>query len=157
MDALEQFVLPCFWAFLACAGFAVVFNIHGLGILICCAGGALGWLSYLVMLDRGFNDFLSALAAGLVISAWSEAMARIRKCPVTGYLLVAFFPLVPGGGIYYAMDHAIRGEMTEFANTLMHTLEFSGALALGVFLVSSAMRMVTSAKIRRRTRHRGNG
>lgn len=149
MELWQQYVLPCFWAFLACAGFAVVFNIHGLGILICCAGGALGWLSYLLMLAWGGNDFLAALAAGVVISAWSEAMARLRKCPVTGYLLVAFFPLVPGGGIYYAMDHAIRGEMTEFAQTLMHTLEFSGALALGVFLVSSAMRMVTAAKMRK--------
>lgn len=149
MELWQQYVLPCFWAFLACAGFAVVFNIHGLGILICCAGGALGWLSYLLMLAWGGNDFLAALVAGVVISAWSEAMARLRKCPVTGYLLVAFFPLVPGGGIYYAMDHAIRGEMTEFAQTLMHTLEFSGALALGVFLVSSAMRMVTAAKMRK--------
>lgn len=151
---MREFGLPCLWAFLACAGFAIVFNIHGLGILICCAGGALGWLAYLVMLEWGFNDFLAALAAGIVISAWSEAMARIRKCPVTGYLLVAFFPLVPGGGIYYAMDHAIRGEMTEFANTLMHTLEFSGALALGVFLVSSAMRMVTAAKGRKLERQK---
>lgn len=154
MDILQEFALPCFWAFLACAGFAVAFNIHGVGILICCAGGALGWLSYLLALEWGLNDFLAALVAGIVISAWSEAMARLRKCPVTGYLLVAFFPLVPGGGIYYAMDHAIRGEMAEFANTLMHTLEFSGALALGVFLVSSAMRMTTAAKARKGRRGR---
>ncbi len=68
-------------------------------------------------------------------------MARLRKCPATGYLVVALFPLVPGGGIYYAMEHAIRGRTADFADTLVHTLEFSGALALGVLLVASAVRM----------------
>lgn len=141
MDLLTEFGLPCLWAFLACGAFAVLFNIHGGGILICGAGGALGWLVYLLGLRAGWSDAAAALPAGVAIAVWSEVMARARKCPATGYLVVALFPLVPGGGIYYAMDHAIRGRTAEFADTLVHTLEFSGALALGVLLVSSAVRM----------------
>ena len=30
-----DYVLPCLWAFLACVGFTLVFNIHGVGKLIC--------------------------------------------------------------------------------------------------------------------------
>ncbi len=141
MDLLTELALPCLWAFLACGGFAVTFNIHGGGVLICCVGGAVGWLVYLLGTRAGWGDMAAALLAGVTIAVWSEVMARVRKCPATGYLVVALFPLVPGGGIYYAMDHAIRGQTADFADTLVHTLAFSGALALGVLLVSSAVRM----------------
>ncbi|MEG2455552.1 MAG: threonine/serine exporter family protein [Oscillospiraceae bacterium] len=143
------YFLPCLWAFLACLGFCILFNIHGPGILICALGGALGWLCYLVCGLFFQNDLLQAFAAGLFISAWSEVMARIRKYPVTAYLLVAFFPLVPGGGIYYAMEYAIAGNIDQFITTLLHTLGFSGSLAVGVLLVSSCVRIYTNALKRR--------
>ena len=40
----SDYILPCLCAFLACVGFTLVFNIHGVGKLICGVGGALGWL-----------------------------------------------------------------------------------------------------------------
>ncbi len=152
-DIFFQYLLPCIWAFIACWGFCVLFNIHGGGIWICCGGGALGWMVYLVRHTLLGSDMAAGFFAGIAISLWSEIMARVRKCPVTGYLLVAFFPLVPGGGIYYAMEHAIMGEMGAFVDTLMHTLGFSGVLALGVLVVSSAVRMWNT----RQRRRRGNG
>lgn len=136
-----EYILPCFFAFWACFGFCVLFNIHGGGIWLCCCGGSLGWLVYLIACDLRLGSPVAALLAGVAISLWSEVMARVRKCPVTGYLLVAFFPLVPGGGIYYAMKFAVSGETRNFANTLMDTLGTAGALALGVLLVSSGVRM----------------
>lgn len=144
-----DYFLPAFWAFAACWGFCVLFNIHGNGIWICCCGGGLGWFVYLVMNAVTGSDMTAGFFAGIVISLWSEIMARVRKCPVTGYLLVAFFPLVPGGGVYYAMEYAIRGEQAAFADTLMHTLGFSGVLALGVLVVSSVLRMWTAARRKR--------
>lgn len=155
-QAVQAFALPCLWAFGACLAFSVIFNIHGLGMFICGAGGALGWLVYLLCSGPlALGDMISALLAGVAISAWSETMARLRKCPVTGYLLVAFFPLVPGGGIYYAMEFAIAGQTRNFGNTLMHTVEFAGALALGVLLVSSAVRMWRTVAERRREKRYG--
>lgn len=156
MELVNGYALPCLWAFGSCLAFAVIFNIHGLGMFICGAGGALGWLVYLLCDGPlGLGDMLAAVLAGVSVSAWSETMARLRKCPVTGYLLVAFFPLVPGGGIYYAMEFAIAGQTRNFGNTLMHTVEFAGALALGVLLVSSAVRMWRTVAERRRTRRNG--
>ena len=43
-----DYALPCICSFLACLGFTLVFNIHGVGKLICGVGGALGWLIYLL-------------------------------------------------------------------------------------------------------------
>ena len=50
MERLLEF-LPCVYAFVACAGFCVLFNIHGPGIFFCSLGGALGWLAYLLAKD----------------------------------------------------------------------------------------------------------
>ncbi len=120
------YLLPCVYAFLACIGFSMLFNIHGAGMLICAGGGALGWLCYLLTGPLVGNDIIQSFFAALVISAWSEVMARLRKCPVTSYLLVALFPLVPGGGIYYTMEHALNGDTELFLDTLMHTLGLAG-------------------------------
>lgn len=148
MSWLTDYLLPCFYAFVACAAFCVLHNIHA-GVLVCSLGGALGWLVYLLAAPLVHSDLMQSFLAALFISAYAETMARIRKCPVTGYLLVAFFPLVPGGGIYYTMEHAINGETDLFLAVGMHTLGLAGSLAVGVLLVSSFVRMLNAIRRRR--------
>jgi uncharacterized membrane protein YjjB (DUF3815 family) len=133
--------LPCFYAFAACIGFCVIFNIHGTGILICSFGGALGWLVYLLAMGLGGSVYLASFIAAMAISAYSEGMSRIRKCPVTGYLIVSFFPLVPGAGIYYAMDYCMKGQAAQGLEIGLQTLGIAGCLAVGVLLISTAVRM----------------
>lgn len=133
-----EYVLPCLCAFFACVGFTLIFNIHGTGKLIAGAGGALGWLVYLLAGSTIFAAFLAAASIGV----FAEIMSRVRRCPVTGYVLVALLPLVPGGGIYYAMRHCVTGETEAFLNTLLHTLGMAAALAVGAMLASSVFRAV---------------
>ena len=140
MGFVTEYLLPVLVACVASSGFAVIYNIHGPGILICALGGGLGWLTYLLSAPLG-SDIAQSLCAAIVIAAYSEIMARVRRCPVTGYLLVGIFPLVPGGGVYYTMEHAINGENTLFLDSFLHTLGVAGALAVGVLLVSSFVRM----------------
>ena len=78
-------------------------------------------------------------------------MARVRKCPATGYLLIAFITLVPGAGIYNMMDAALRGDTQDFLTTGLHTLSIAGSLAVGVLVVSSLVRMYSMLQHRRRT------
>lgn len=135
-------VFPILFAFLGCGGFFAIYNIHTLvGTLICAFGGALGWLTYLLTAPLLQSDIAQTLAAAIVISAYAEIMARLRKCPVTSYQLLALFPLVPGAGIYYTMEYAVGGDVTSFASSLLHVLGVAGALAVGVLIVSSAVRM----------------
>lgn len=125
MEVITSYLLPSLWAFCACVGFGLVYNIQGIGILICGLGAGLGWLSYLVMIRLGAGDIFAAFAAAVVISAYSELMARLRRCPVTGYLQVALLPLVPGAGIYHAMQYCVEGETGLFLSTLLHTFGFA--------------------------------
>lgn len=136
MELWSQYILPCLCAFAGCIGFTLVFNIHGPGKLIGGFGGALGWLVYLL----GGKTILAGFFAAAAISLFSEVMARIRRCPVTGYQLVALLPLVPGGGIYYAMRYCVAGETQAFLDMLLHTLGMAAALAAGGILASSAFR-----------------
>lgn len=79
---------------------------------------------------------------GAVISAiYSEIMARIRKYPAISYLVVAIFPLIPGAGVYYTMNHAVRGDMESFANQGTHTIAIAGLMAVGILLISTTVRL----------------
>lgn len=141
------YFLPCLWGFLACVGFCVILNIRTVsGMLICCCGGALGWLVYLIALLFGGSDLLGYFLAALAISAYAEIMARVRKCPVTGYLLISFLPLVPGAGIYYTMEYALQGDTQMFLNQGMHTLGLAGSLAVGVLVMSSLVRLILTIR-----------
>lgn len=141
---MRDVILPVFFAFVASGAFSVIYNIRGLGVLICAFGGGLAWFSYLLFAPLLQNEITQTFVAALVISVYAEVMARIRKYPVTGYQLVAILPLVPGGNIYYTMEHAINGEIDAFLSSLLHTMGLAGAIAVGVLLVSSAVRMWSS-------------
>ena len=150
---LSDYLVPCLSAFAACLGFCFIFNIRGPGMIVCAIGGGLSWLVYLLAGPlTGGSDLLQSFWAAVFLSAYSEGMARLRKTPVTGYLLVAFLPLVPGGGIYAMMEHALNGETDLFLSTGAHTLGIAGALAVGVLVVSSLVRMYTALRRRLRSK-----
>ena len=77
MELLQEFMLPCLWAFLACVGFGLVYNIHGVGILICGLGAALGWLVYLIVQRiPGSGSIVAAFAAA---AAMPRVLSRVDK------------------------------------------------------------------------------
>ena len=41
--------LPCLYAFLACIAFSIWYNVSLKRIPLTCLGGALGWLTYLML------------------------------------------------------------------------------------------------------------
>ena len=139
---LQEFFFPCLWAFVASVAFGLVYNIHGAGILICGLGGALGWLVYLAVQMLPAGDMLAAFTAAAAIAVFSECMARLRRCPVTGYLQVALLPLVPGSGIYYAMRYYVAGETDLFLSTLLNTFGMAASLAVGAMVASTVVRAV---------------
>ena len=132
--------LPSVWAFLACVPFGAVMNLHGKNLYLCSLGGAIGWFFYILSSPIN-NDILQYFIATVVISIYAEIMARILKIPVTGLLLVALLPMVPGGGIYYTMEYCVIGNNTMFIETGLHTLGIAGALAMGILFVSSFVRL----------------
>ncbi len=131
-------LLPCL---IGCFGFSILFNIHGAGSILCAIGGVITWLVYSLCIHFGCSDLTGYFWATIFSAAYSETMARVRKCPAIGYLVVGIFPLIPGAGVYYTMRHAVEGEMERFASQGMHTAAIAGIMAVAILLVSTTVRM----------------
>jgi uncharacterized membrane protein YjjP (DUF1212 family) len=136
--------------FVGCIGFSILFNIHGPGGLLCALGGMLTWLTYRLCLQMIGDDIASYFFATMVASLYSEIMARIRKYPAISYLVVSAFPLIPGAGVYYTMNYAVRSDMEHFASQGMHTVAIAGVMAVGILLVSTIVRLINLWLIRRK-------
>ncbi len=147
----HNIAIHCAAAFIACVGFALYFNIHGPDIAICGLGGVLAWITYLLLSRQGYNDLIGYFCGAIIASAYSEAMARIRKRPAISYLVIGIFPLIPGAGAYYTMNYAVQGNGDLFASQGMHTVAIAGIMALGILLVSTTVRIIT---VRRRNNYK---
>lgn len=139
----------CVFSFLGCLGFAILFNLHGPGALLCTLGGVLAWTVYLLVLQGGHSDILAFFWSAVFSSIYAESMARIRKYPAISYLVVAIFPMIPGAGAYYTMNYAVRGDMAAFANQGMHTAAIAGILAVGILLGTTLFRLFARWKQRK--------
>lgn len=138
--------LQCIFAFIGCVGFAILFNIHGPGGLLCALGGFLSWAVYCIAMEFGASDIIAYFWSALFASVYSELMARIRKYPAISYLVVSIFPMIPGAGVYYTMNHAVQGNTDLFASKGLHTAAIAGIMAVGILLGSTVFRMYSDWK-----------
>ena len=132
--------------FVGCYGFSILFNIHGKGMVLCVIGGAATWMIYLLCEELGLDIYTVNLYATIFAALYSEVMARVRRCPVTPYLVIAIFPLLPGAGVYYTMSLGLQGEMIEALRKGLETAGIAGSLAVGILLVSTVFRFMTARR-----------
>jgi uncharacterized membrane protein YjjP (DUF1212 family) len=132
------------FCFMACTGFFILFNIHGPGGLLCSLGGVITWIIYCLITEYTQDEILAYFWATVFASVYAEIMARIRKYPAISYLIVSIFPLIPGAGVYYTMDHAVHGDMAAFADRGMMTVAIAGVMAVGILLSSTIFRIWSS-------------
>ena len=148
---LRSIWIQCLGCMIACTGFSIIFNIHGPGVLLCALGGMLAWFVYAICLKLGAGEIVAYFWGAAFASAYAEIMARIRKYPATSYLVISIFPLIPGAGVYYTMEFAVKGQMDQFADKGMFTAAIAGVMAVGILLVSTAVRMWSTRKKRKTT------
>ena len=147
-DALHQPLwLHGIASMLGCIGFSILFNIHGPGGLLCSLGGFLTWMIYLLVVELTGNDLTGYFLATLFASIYAEVMARIRKYPAISYLVVSIFPLIPGAGVYFSLNFAVRGEMDAFAQQGMHTAAIAGIMAVAILLATTTVRIITTWRL----------
>ncbi len=127
--------------FVAVIGFSMVFNIHGVGILLCTLGSLVCWLSYWLSMRLGCGEILSNFIAGVVCAVYAESLARIRKSPAIGYLVAAIFPIIPGAGIYYTTWHLVTQDASLALERGWKTFAIAGVIAVGILIVSTIVRL----------------
>ena len=133
-------------SFIGCVGFAIYFNVHSWGVPLCSLGGALTWAAYLIAMELGCDIVGANFWAAVVAAIYSEVMARVRKYPALSYLVVSVFPLLPGAGIYYTMAYILQNNTEAAWAKGMQTAAISGVMAVGILLVSTAVRVYYTLK-----------
>jgi len=131
-------------SFVGCIGFFICFNIYGPGGFLCALGGLLTWVTYRITYTLLGDEIAAYFFATVTASLYSEIMARIRKYPAISYLVISIFPLIPGAGVYYTMTHAVRGDLASFATQGTHTVAIAGAMAVGILLSTTLVRIITA-------------
>ena len=69
-------------------------------------------------------------------------LARIKKAPVTVFLIAGILPTVPGAGIYRTVYYLIQGDQALSTHYLISTLHTAGAIALAIFITDSVVNLV---------------
>ncbi len=129
-----------------CVGFFILFNIRGSGGFLCALGGTFTWAAYCLTAHLGSSEIMCYFVAALVAAGYSEVMARVRKCPAISYLVISIFPLIPGASIYYTTNYFVSGNMSGFAAQGKHTIAIAGAIAVGILMISTVVRILNEFK-----------
>lgn len=125
-------ILDFLLTLLAIDAFSVLFCTPKEQRFFCALTGALGWISYQLLLRMGSNFVFASLLASFHITFLSRLFAALRQTPVTVYLMPGILPLVPGAGIYYTSYYLIMQEMQVCAAKGVETFQIAGAIVLGI-------------------------
>ena len=129
-------------------GFGILYHIRGKKLLLATLAGILGWAAYHAAGAFGLSESLRYLVAAAAVTGYSEIFARVEKTPTTTFLAPGVIPLVPGGGLYYSMNYAMKEEWPLFAETALNTLELAAFIAIGIIVVTSVSRIFSAVWIK---------
>ncbi len=103
--------------------------------------GAVGWLVYLLLGKAGCSTVASMFLAALVVAMISHSFARLKKTPVTLFLIAGILPLVPGVGMYRIVYNLITNNNSLAGYYFSETMQIAGMIALAIFIMDTIFRM----------------
>ncbi len=127
--------------FVGSLGFAVLFNIRGMRLVVAALGGFLSWTLFLLLSRCITSDPVNYFVVAFALSLYAEIMARVMKTPTTTFITTSLIPLIPGGSLYYTMAYAFESDMAKFLSKAIYTLQLAAALALGIILATTLTKM----------------
>jgi uncharacterized membrane protein YjjB (DUF3815 family) len=139
-------LLRSLYALIGSLGFSILFNVKGKDIIFGALGGGIAWLSYEMINTQGISTSTSLFIATAIVSAYAEIMARLRKQPVTIFVISSIIPLVPGSGMYYTTYESVKGNFSQSLTIGIETLFNAGAIAVAIVLVSSISKIIINRK-----------
>ncbi len=150
----ENEIIQIISGFLGAIGFSVIFNVRGKKMLVASLGAILSWGIFVLLGCIIPSEPVRYFIVAMIISLYSEIMARILKTPTTTFHMTALIPLVPGASLYYTMVSAFEGDFEAFGEKALHTIGLMAALALGIIIVSAITKIVVNILSASRKRKR---
>ncbi|WP_124066043.1 threonine/serine exporter family protein [Clostridium sp. E02] len=135
-------ILQTIGAFLAVISFSLILELPKKHLLLAGGIGAVGWLSYLLVVAAVGSVTTAAFISSLFVALSSHLSARIFKVPVTVFLVAGILPSVPGASIYRCVSYMIQNNTDLSSHYLVETLQISGAIAMAIFIMDSLFRLI---------------
>lgn len=151
---MDQMLLQVLMGSLGSLGYAVLFNVRRSALLFSVLGGALGWAVYLLTGGVYPDDLANYLYAAMAVTLYAEVLARVKKTPVTVFLVTSIIPLIPGGSLYYTMASCLREDIADFSTRGIYTISIAAMIALGIMAVMMLMHVYLSIRCSIRARRR---
>lgn len=138
------------YAALSTVGFSVFFNAPVASLIPAGIAGGVGWAIYFYLMTTTSNSILSNFVAALVVSLFSEILARKLKHPAILFVIPGIIPLVPGLGMYNTMLFLVQKNYDMAISTGADVLFVGGSIALGVLVITSLARTISIFKIKKK-------
>ena len=128
------------FSYLAAVGFAVFLNAPKKTLYISGAIGMVSWIIYILLVRINFDAITANFIAASVAALICEILARKIKKPTILFLVPGIITLIPGLGLYNTMSYLMQNDHQLAITTGTNVVLSSGAIALGVIVVSSLFR-----------------
>jgi uncharacterized membrane protein YjjB (DUF3815 family) len=122
----------------------ILFNIDRKKIIWCGLAGALGWIVYSLIFSITGSEALGSFFGAFAVNLYSEFMARIIKTPASMFYVPGIFPLVPGITAYSTIISIVQSNFPVALNKGILTLAIGGAIAFGIILSSTIVRLISN-------------
>ena len=116
-------------------GFAMIYRVAGKYLPLAALGGVLTFAVYYTVEFFGLGVFAAAMLSSAFSALFSEVFAKIKRAPVSIFLLPCSIPIVPGSGLYYTIANFISKDLTAAWHYLTVTLGIGLGIACGIVVV----------------------
>jgi len=136
-------IIQILTGFIGSFGFAILFNIRGKRLIMAALGGFLSWSLFIAFSQVFESEHINYFFVSFIISIYAEIMARWLKTPTTTFITTSLVPLIPGSSLYYTMVYAFESNTEDFMQKGLDTLLLASALALGIIVAATVMKLIT--------------
>lgn len=143
---MKEALIQVITAAIGSLGFSIYFRVREKNVIAAMAGGAIGWIVYLIFFHFTEDLFISNFAAAFIVFVWAEIMARILKAPSNTYLIPGIIPLIPGGSLYYTMKGVVDGNHQMFAESGKNTVFVTFGMAAGMVVAAVVFHYIIKIK-----------
>lgn len=132
------------FSFMVVLGFCTIFHVPVRHIPAAAFIGSTGWFLYQLCLGFHISTIISCFLASCAVGLLSDIASRLLKDAATIFIIPGILCLVPGSGMYDTMLELVSGNLSEAAATGIRTLMLAGSIALGLLVISAAIRIVVT-------------
>lgn len=141
---MSMLLLQFLYILFPTCGFCILFKVPTKQFPACILVGALSWTSYQILLYCEASAILACFIAACLVGLLSDICSRMFKEAATIFIIPGILCLVPGAGMYRTMLSLLQHDMDGFAANATTTLSMAGAIAVGLLITGSLIRVILS-------------